>query len=267
MVKRESKHEYYGEMDAMNVLAFFAHPDDETMLAGGTLALLVEAGATVHYLSATRGEGGELGEPPLTTQAVLGGFREKELLCAIQALGGKSLSFLDYLDPRVGPEDELFTYTEDLALLSKQVLDVLHQKNIDVLISHGSNGEYGHPAHVVTYQAARLAAESFSKARLLFYTVSASFDEHPRPFLTNQDDPADLILDISPALARKTQAALCHRTQHALFVRKASEEAGRRMRVQEVIIAVEGLHRSLPAASQALDDPLAKLLSPYLLHP
>jgi LmbE family N-acetylglucosaminyl deacetylase len=267
VVKRARKNEYEREMDAMNVLAFFAHPDDETMLAGGTLALLAEAGAAVHYLSATRGEGGELGEPPLTTQAALGSFREKELMCAVQALGGKSLTFLDYQDPKVGVEDELYAYTDDMTLLSKQVLEVLHQQNIDVLISHGSNGEYGHPAHVVTYQAARLAAESFSAAGLLFYTVSASFDEHPRPFLTNQDDPADLILDISPALARKTQAALCHRTQHALFVRKASEEAGHRMNVQEVIITVEGLHRALPPGSQALDDPLTKLLSPYLLHP
>lgn len=47
----------------MNLLAFFAHPDDETMLIGGTLALLSQAGFDVHYLCATRGEGGELGEP------------------------------------------------------------------------------------------------------------------------------------------------------------------------------------------------------------
>ena len=46
----------------MNILAFFAHPDDETMLCGGTLALLAQNGASVHYLCATRGEGGELGE-------------------------------------------------------------------------------------------------------------------------------------------------------------------------------------------------------------
>ncbi len=48
----------------MNVLAFFAHPDDETMLAGGTLALLAELGATVYYVCTTRDEGGETGELP-----------------------------------------------------------------------------------------------------------------------------------------------------------------------------------------------------------
>jgi len=249
----------------MNVLAFFAHPDDETMLAGGTLALLAETGAAVHYLSATRGEGGELGEPPLTTHEELGRFREEELLCAIQALGGTSLSFLDYQDPSVGPDDELYAYTDDPALLSSQILEVLRRRQIDILISHGSNGEYGHPAHVVTYQAARQAAESLPGSSLVFYTASASFEEHPRPFLTNQDDPADLVLDISPALARKTQAALCHRTQHALFVRKASEEAGRKLSVQEVIIPLEGLHRALPPLEEQQIDPLSRLLSPYSL--
>jgi LmbE family N-acetylglucosaminyl deacetylase len=250
----------------MNVLAFFAHPDDETMLAGGALALLAEAGAAVYYLSATRGEGGELGEPPLTTREELGRFREKELLCAIQALGGKNISFLDYQDPRVGPDDELYAYTDDLALLSSQLLEVLRLRQIDVLISHGSDGEYGHPAHVVTYRAARQATERLQRSSLVFYTASASFDEHPRPFLTNQDDPADLVLDIAPALARKTQAALCHRTQHALFVRKASEEAGRELSVQEVIISLEGLHRALPPREEQQIDPLPNLLSPYLLQ-
>ncbi|MCK4898758.1 MAG: PIG-L family deacetylase, partial [Anaerolineales bacterium] len=37
----------------MNITAFFAHPDDETMLSGGTLALLAKSGAQVHYLCAT----------------------------------------------------------------------------------------------------------------------------------------------------------------------------------------------------------------------
>ena len=62
----------------MNILAFFAHPDDETMLTGGTLALLAKRGANIHYVCATRGEGGEIGEPPVTTIQELGETREKE---------------------------------------------------------------------------------------------------------------------------------------------------------------------------------------------
>ena len=248
----------------MNILAFFAHPDDETMLAGGTLALLAAQGNQVHYLSATRGEGGETGEPPLCSIEELGDVREKELLCAVQALGGRSLTFLGYVDPRVGPENELFPYSQDLTLLAGQVAASIRQFGVEVVFTHGSNGEYGHPAHVVTHQAARIAVESLGEGGPMLYTVSASFPEHPRPFLTNQDDPAHLILDVSPVLEKKTQAALCHRTQHALFLRKASEEAGRQLSVPEVILRQEGLHRVFPVWEEGTEDILTEVLNPWL---
>jgi LmbE family N-acetylglucosaminyl deacetylase len=59
----------------MSVLAFSAHPDDETMLAGGTLALLGRAGAQVQSLCATRGEGGETWEPSDEVMRVLDRWR------------------------------------------------------------------------------------------------------------------------------------------------------------------------------------------------
>jgi LmbE family N-acetylglucosaminyl deacetylase len=254
----------------MNVLAFFAHPDDETMLAGGTLALLAQAGAQVHYLCATRGEGGEMGEPALCTRPELGKFRENELVCAVRALGGKSLTFFDYIDPLVGPEEALFAYTGDLVMLSGQVAATIRQFSVKALITHGSNGEYGHPAHVLSHQAARLAVESFKSGggfpvpRL--YTTSANFPEHPRPRLVNQDDPADLVIDISPVLERKVQAALCHNTQHALFVRRASQEAGRTLTVPEVIFRLESLRRAVPQREPGEPDELFELLSPFSWH-
>jgi LmbE family N-acetylglucosaminyl deacetylase len=248
----------------MNILAFFAHPDDETMLAGGTLALLAQNGAAMHYLCATRGEGGEVGEPPLCTQEQLGEVREKELVCAVRALGGRSLTFLGYVDPRVGPENSLFAYSDNLTLLAGQVAASIRQFDIQVVISHGSNGEYGHPAHQLTHQAARIAVESLGEDGPEFYTTAAIFPDHPRPRLANQDDPADLVLDVSPVLSQKTQAALCHRTQHALFVRHASEEAGRPLSVPEVIMKVESLRRWKAAGGQDRQDGLSMLLRPYL---
>lgn len=249
----------------MNVLAFFAHPDDETMLAGGTLALLAEKGIKVHYLSATRGEGGETGEPPQCEPEQLGEVREAEMICAVQALGGSSLTFLGYTDPRVGPEEELYAYTDNLTMLAGQVAASIRQFDIKAVLTHGSNGEYGHPAHVVTHQAARVAVESFGEIAPLLYTCAASFPEHPKPFLANDDDPAQLVLDISPVWEKKTQAALCHRTQHALFVRRASEKAGRQLSVPEVIMRLEGLRRFFPPApaDRPLDDAVAGYLSAY----
>ncbi len=151
------------------------------MLAGGTLALLAQNGAAVHYLCATRGEGGEVGEPPLCTQEQLGEVREKELACAVRSLGGRSLTFLGYVDPRVGPQDTLFAYSDNLNVLAGQVTASIRQFDAQVVISHGSNGEYGHPAHLLTYQAARLAVESLGESGPGFYTTAAIFPDHPRP--------------------------------------------------------------------------------------
>lgn len=245
----------------LHLLAFFAHPDDETILAGGTLAALAEQGVQVHYLCATRGEGGEVGEPALCTIEALGDVREQELVCAVGALRGRSLTFLGHTDPRVGPDNELFPFTDNLVHLAGQLVASLKQFEIHAVITHGSNGEYGHPAHVLCHQAMVTALLSLpEEARPVMYTASASFPEHPYPRLTNENDPAHFILDVTPVLAKKTNAALCHRTQHALFVRRRSEQAGRPLTVPETMIPIEGFHRLLPAWAGEADDPLAELL-------
>jgi N-acetylglucosamine malate deacetylase 2 len=248
----------------VSVLAVFAHPDDETILAGGTLALLARQGAQVHYLCATRGEGGESGEPPLCTRAELGQVRQQEMACAVQALGGSNLRFLDYQDPLVGPENTLFAYTEDLPALAEQIARAAREVAAHALITHGSSGEYGHPAHVLTHQAVLSAVERMQPAPAV-YSIDAFYPEHPKPHRVNKNDPADLVLDVSPVLGQKIQAALCHRTQHALFVRRASEAAGRKVSVPEVIIAEESLHRRrLPNQGDA--DPLRPLLESYRIR-
>jgi hypothetical protein len=59
---------------------------------------------------------------------------------------------------------------------------------------------------------------------------------------------------------QKIQAALCHRTQHALFVRRSSQEAGRKLNVPEVITTLESLRRVIPPVDGELQDPLAQML-------
>lgn len=251
----------------MNVLSFFAHPDDETMLSGGIFALLARGGARIHYLCATRGEGGEAGEPPVCSLEELGAVREQEMRCAVGALGGGSLRFLNYIDPRVGPDDSLFAYTEDVEELSRWIKAALLEWEINVLVSHGSNGEYGHPAHVLSHQAARQALLELGDAAPAFYTAAACFPGHPRPRLANQDDEADLVVDVSPVLAQKTQAALCHLSQNALFVRRPSQESGRKMTVPEVIMTLESLHLVRDAGSGKPAEELVQILAPYLVDP
>lgn len=248
----------------MNVLVFFAHPDDETMLAGGTLALFAQHGAQVHYLCATRGDGGEVGDPPLCKPEELGEMRSHELKCAVNALGGSSTTNLGYSDPKVGPAQELYPFTTNLTRLSGQLVSIIRDKAIDVLISHGTNGEYGHPAHRLCNQAARLAVSSIKANRILFFTFAAAYPDHPKPRIANRDDPADLILNIRPVLNYKIQAALCHRTQHALFIRRMSLESGRRVKVPEVLLKEESLHRSYPAVQDDSGDAVTQLLLPWV---
>ncbi len=250
----------------MNILAFFAHPDDETILAGGTLALLARGGQRVHFLCATRGEGGERGEPSLCRPEELGKVREAEMRCAVQALGGSSLTFLDYIDPPVGAQGELYPYTEDIPSLAQQVIAHLRRLEIGMLLSHGSNGEYGHPAHRVTYQAVLKVIQQLGDEAPLVYTVSANFPEHPKPRIANPDDPADLVVDVATVFETKAKAALCHRTQHALFVRRPSQEAGRPLSVPEVLMRLESLHRVHPPHLPPGDDPLVNALRPWLRH-
>lgn len=241
----------------MNLLAIFAHPDDETIFFGGTLAMLAAKGVHLHLVSATRGEGGDVGEPPLCRPDQLGAWREREMHCAAAALGARSLAFLDYIDPTISADGQLLAFEADHGILAMQIGAHIKQLQIEGVITHGSDGEYGHPAHRQVHQAVSIAAKSEAH---FMYTFSANFQNHPRSRLANRSDPADFILDIGPWFDCKLAAALCHRTQHALFVRRSSEEAGRQLAVEEVLMRTESLHRSWPPAEDFLEDRLAQFL-------
>jgi LmbE family N-acetylglucosaminyl deacetylase len=249
----------------LKILVIIAHPDDETMLSGGALALLTKAGADVYYLCATRGEGGEVGEPPVCARDNLGAAREAEMRCAVQTLGGKGVDFLDYIDPLVGENEKLHPYTDDFDGLVTDLLTHIQQLQPDALITHGSNGEYGHPAHWLTNQAVNKAVKILGADAPMLYTFSAAFPEHPRPRLVNEDDPAHIVLDITSVLQQKSDAALCHQSQNALFVRRSSIRAGRPLTVPEVVMKVEGLHRVYPPVNGAVDDAIARTLKPWFL--
>ncbi len=244
----------------MNLLVFFAHPDDETMLAGGTLALLQGQGARIHYLCATRGEGGETGTPPVCSREELGAVRSQELACAVEALGGGRLNFLPYADPLVGEGDTLYAFTDRIEELVDSLVNLLQAEKPDAVLTHGSSGEYGHPAHLLCHSAMLAAFKKLPAEKPFLYTFQAAFKGHPKPRTMNENDGAHLVLDVSQVLDKKLAATLCHRTQHALFVRRPSLAAGRTLSIQETLIGVESLHRVYPPVQSSLSDPLADLL-------
>jgi LmbE family N-acetylglucosaminyl deacetylase len=247
------------------LLCLIAHPDDETILCGGTLALLARRGVAVHVVCLTRGEGGEMGEPRLCEREQLGAVREQELVCAVGKLGGRSLTFLGYVDPAIGPGDELRAPEHDLTMLSGQIVSSVRQFAAEVVLTHGSAGEYGHPAHRLVHNAALTAAASLGSSAPIVYSFAASYPAHPYPRLANASDPADLVLDVSEALDAKEAAAGCHRTQQALFVRRRSEAAGRPLTIREVLLREESLRRQWPVeVPPAGADPLPGWLAPWV---
>jgi LmbE family N-acetylglucosaminyl deacetylase len=225
----------------MQILCVTAHPDDETVFAGGTLALLASRGARVDLLCCTRGEGGEAGEPPLCSRAELGAVREAELRCAARALGCSSVEFLPFRDPDVGPDGSLYAFASSPEDVAPRIQDYLSAHRPAAVITHGSNGEYGHPAHLLTHQACLQAARQ--KGIACVYTFSADFPGHPRKRSANRDDPADFVVNIDSSFERKLSAMECHRTQGALFVRRPSAEAGRPVPLREVVQRVESFRR------------------------
>lgn len=237
-----------------SVLVLGAHPDDETMLTGGTLALLSSQGVQVHILAATRGEGGELGDPPLCTREELGAVREAELRCAARALGAASVGFLGYVDPLVGPDEELYPFEADFDELVGQILVAIHDLRPDVVLTHGRDGEYGHPAHQLLHEATREAISQTAHPPL-FYSFAAKvsgIEDH----IWNESDPAHLALDIRPWLDAKEHAALCHVTQHALFRRRHPGKT-----IRELLRTTEGFHRHHPPVEEGYPrDPFADLL-------
>ncbi|NIM96290.1 MAG: hypothetical protein GTO18_21540 [Anaerolineales bacterium] len=242
----------------MEILAAFAHPDDETIMIGGTLAMLSSKGAVVHILSATRGEGGELGEPPLSSRAELGRVREEEFQCAAQALGARSAKCLDFVDPLIAENGDLRAFEANVDILASQLQAEMESLATKILITHGSNGEYGHPAHRLMHEAAFLTSQHSDGVDL--YTVSANFPGHPRPRLANEDDEADIVLNIEEWFPAKLAAAYCHRTQHALFVRRQSKRAGRQLSISEALMKKESLHRAWPDESKGGEDPLSQFI-------
>ena len=203
-----------------SILAISAHPDDETLFAGGMLAMCAAKGHRVTILETTRGEGGEVGEPPLTTRDNLGTFREQEVRKAARILGVDGIYFLPFIDPYMeinGIARRIDTPLEDF---TDAIEDYIHRIRPDVVITHGSNGEYGHPQHIYTHQATfRALANGHRKIALMSWC--AWYQPSNRERILNKDDPANMVLDVSPWLDAKIAAALCHQTQHAMFLRNS----------------------------------------------
>jgi LmbE family N-acetylglucosaminyl deacetylase len=221
------------------ILAVGAHPDDETAFAGGMLARYAAAGDDVRIVCVTRGEGGEVGDPPLCSIDELGVVRERELRCAAAALGAREAVFLGFTDPRIAVGEPGRPIDASLDDFATAIRDVFYRLQPDLVLTHGSNGEYGHAQHVFTHRAVRAAVNDYRRsADLELLTWCARQADVPEDRFTNRDDPADVVIDVTPWLDAKCAALACHQTQLSMMYRNSGQSD-----LRQIVRSVERFHR------------------------
>jgi LmbE family N-acetylglucosaminyl deacetylase len=133
-------------MEGRRLMCVAAHPDDESLGFGGTLARCAAEGVEVSLVVATRGERGRHGDgsEPHPGPEALGRIRETEVRDAAAVLGIRHLRFLDYRDGELDAADPL----EASGRIALHIRDLRPQ----VVITFDPFGAYGHPDHVAISQ-------------------------------------------------------------------------------------------------------------------
>ena len=145
------------------LVAIFAHPDDESYSASGTLAYYASLGVDVYIICATRGEAGNISHPSLAYRDVLGAVREEELRDACRIMGIHQPLFLGYRDSgMIGSSDNNDPLSLNMAKSSDvigKLVGLIRQLRPDVIISYYETGPYAHPDHVSSH---KYALEAFN---------------------------------------------------------------------------------------------------------
>lgn len=164
------------------VVAFHAHPDDEVVLTGGTLARAAAAGHRVVVVTATDGRVHNEDEND----------RIDELRLSARILGAHRVECLGYADSGYGPvfypdpPGRIRFGRADLDEAAGRLADILRDERADLLLNYQPNGGYGHRDHVQVHHVGKRAAELAATPRVLEVTM-------PREMLLRVSDIAHLL--------------------------------------------------------------------------
>lgn len=234
------------------LLFVHAHPDDETLTTGGTIAHYVANGADVTVVTCTLGEEGEVIGEQYAQLAVgsadqLGGYRISELTKALTALGVKQPKFLggpghwrDSGMEGTAPRHHQRFADADMNKAVGQLVAIIRELRPHVVVTYDPNGGYGHPDHI---QAHRVTTEAVAasagtdypgepwQVQKFYWTVSATsamgaglenLDGAPEDWIRVPielvpfgfpDDEIDAVVDASDHIDAKTAAMRAHATQ------------------------------------------------------
>jgi len=224
------------------LVCFHAHPDDESISTGGTLARASAEGHRVVVVIATNGDFGEVPED-LADGETLVDRRRAETMRSVEALGVHRLVWLGYKDsgmtgwPQNDDGESFFRAEVDEA--AGRLAAVLREEDADVLTTYDWHGNYGHPDHVKVHSVGHRAAE-LAKTPAVF-EATMNRDEFIRQFVAAREagvsfgpdeedfDPqgpaddgnpfgtpeADLThsVDVSAYLEQKRDSIRCHLSQ------------------------------------------------------
>ncbi len=204
----------------MKAVFVFAHPDDECVYSAGVIAKLTNSGVTVKLITATKGEAGQTGNPPLCKQEELGMVREQELRNAANVLGISDIYFLGYMDGTLNqiPQREI----------SRRIQKILEKEKPDIVVTFNKEGGSRHPDHIYMSMCTTNAFMAYIKdgkqqARLYY----AEVPKHLLKALEKQgtmytafgkiqgtpDQEITTIIDITETMDTKIKAFQCHKTQ------------------------------------------------------
>ena len=236
--------------EGFRILLVHAHPDDETINNGATMALYADAGAHVTLVTCTRGEEGEVLVPSLSylsssEQDQLGTHRETELADAMKALGVSDHRFLGHPTTKFRDSGMMGTepnnrpdvfWQADLDSTAKILVEVIEEIKPHILITYDEIGGYGHPdhikAHLVAMRAAELStwqiqkiywntmpksvlAESMAKMKELGSDFFGADNVDDLPF-AKEDSFVTSLIDGNSYVDAKMAAMKAHHTQIAL---------------------------------------------------
>jgi LmbE family N-acetylglucosaminyl deacetylase len=166
-------------------LGIFAHPDDETLCAGGTLAKYASAGAEVRVISLTKGEAGQIRDASASTRVTLSAVREKELDAAGHELGLTETRCLDH------PDGGLCAI--DSQTLVRLAAELISEVDPDVVITFGPDGFSGHPDHIAVGAAVTTACYDMQTAR----SIRLFHCHRPRSRMLLRDRLAEWVVELT----------------------------------------------------------------------
>lgn len=246
---------------------FHAHPDDECILTGGTMAKLAAAGHRVVLVTATRGEVGEVAPGFLPEGETLGERRSAELRAAAEVLGVSRVEFLGYTDSGMMGEatndGEGCFWRADVEEAASRLSAILQEEAPAALVVYDVHGGYGHPDHIQVHRVGVRAGEMAAvpsvyeatidrdqAARMVREAREQGLTDGPDIDIDEQSEfgvratEITTRVDVSDYVAAKRQAMRCHRSQipDDTFWLTMPEEQFRRAFSEEHYI-----HRGQPA--------------------